>query len=591
MYNGGHIEGETACNADVTNLLYHTFLLDACCGLCLNQNKMRNHNIECSLRLVVLLVLAVQPIAIPSAIPIFDTSAESSTPQFTELELGSSIYKNIVLSEDLKHVGWLAEVDGNIQLFFDERPVGDAYKSIWGLSISPNRDHVAFIIREGNDWRVIRDGKVGPQHVDIKQVTLFETVAGTTYSRKDEDNGRPPGPATTFSPDGSRMAYSALNNGKWRVYVDGKAGQEFDEIGTDRNLGIVFSQDSKHVAYTARQADKWRVVLDGRSSPEYDQIKFADYPPPFGGSSGLCFSANNKHLAYQAKRGDKWFVTLDGRPSSPYDEIAVNRLSYSPIRFSPDGSRNAYFAKSFGKWNVVVDGKPSREAYPNVVRGALAFSADGRHFAYGARDDSNREFMLIDGVRSPKEITSVSSEDLLFSPDGSSFAFVANTGVVIDGKSLPSYQGVATWSLKYSPRGNHIAYEARKNNRSIMVVDGKPGPEYNSVRGLTFSPDGNHFAYEAALFQPQNDQQFLVVDDKAQPYTGFVDIIGFSPDSAHLAALVVNQKIKKSTLLIDGYPSREYDRIYFIKKGFDRNTFKCLALRDHTLYRLTVTMS
>jgi hypothetical protein len=72
----------------------------------------------------------------------------------------------------------------------------------------------------------------------------------------DQIKGRP-----TFSPDGSRLAYVARKDWKWRVVVNDVEGPAFYNIGEG---SVVFSPDSAHLAYTAWRAGKWRLIIDDR---------------------------------------------------------------------------------------------------------------------------------------------------------------------------------------------------------------------------------------------------------------------------------------------------------------------------------------
>ncbi|HYM74830.1 MAG TPA: hypothetical protein VE377_02540 [Candidatus Dormibacteraeota bacterium] len=66
---------------------------------------------------------------------------------------------------------------------------------------------------------------------------------------------------TVISPDGKRIAYVALRDGKLLVVVDGREGPEYDAI--DKGTPV-FSSDGKRVAYTAQKGGKWLVVVDGQ---------------------------------------------------------------------------------------------------------------------------------------------------------------------------------------------------------------------------------------------------------------------------------------------------------------------------------------
>ena len=43
--------------------------------------------------------------------------------------------------------------------------------------------------------------------------------------------------------------------------------------------------------------------------------------------------------------------------------------------------------------------------------------------------------------------------------------------------------GLNAYSLTVSADSNHVAYEAQQGDKRLVVVDGKPGPAYDGIRG------------------------------------------------------------------------------------------------------------
>lgn len=93
----------------------------------------------------------------------------------------------------------------------------------------------------------------------------------------------------TFSPDSRRIAYVAVEIVRWAVVVDGKRGEEFEDVGE-----LVFSPDSKNIAYSVKQDDKFSVVVNDKIGPEFD------------GVSQLVFSQDGKSLEFGAREGKKF---------------------------------------------------------------------------------------------------------------------------------------------------------------------------------------------------------------------------------------------------------------------------------------------
>ena len=111
----------------------------------------------------------------------------------------------------------------------------------------------------------------------------------------------------------------------------------------------------------------------------------------------------------------------------------------------------------------------------------------------------------------------------------------------------------------FSADGKRVAYVARKDEKWLVVLDGRPGPEYDEImEGLpVFSPDGKRVAYAAM----KDEKWLLVLDGRAEP--GVRRIMAgtpvFSPDGKR--ARLRRQERGKWFVVLDGQPGPEYDGI------------------------------
>ena len=113
------------------------------------------------------------------------------------------------------------------------------------------------------------------------------------------------------------------------------------------------------------------------------------------------------------------------------------------------------------------------------------------------------------------------------SADGCHLAYIVADGqkqrVVVDGRPGPQYDLI--WSCPFlSPDGNRVAYMAGDGGKQLVVVDGQSGPKHEGVpAGPIFSPDGTRVVYEAA----KGAKRFVVVD--GQPGPQYDVVIGSHP--------------------------------------------------------------
>jgi Tol biopolymer transport system component len=230
-----------------------------------------------------------------------------------------------------------------------------------------------------------------------------------------------------YSPDSQHLAWVVEHSGKWRQFVDGQGGKEYDEVGHDR---FRFSPDGNRWAYVARRGSQWLVVDKGQEGRGYDGI---GYP-------SLTFSADSRQLAYVACRGEKYFVVTNGQEGLEYDGVAS-------LQFSPDGQHVAFITLQGTRRLVLRDGKKS-EAYDDVAE--MFFSPDSQHLAY-------------------------------FAETGGRWRFVLN------GKAGMEYEHLADKWACFSPDSKHVAYGAERERKLLVVVDDQEiGSYWGNLGTLAF---------------------------------------------------------------------------------------------------------
>ena len=152
----------------------------------------------------------------------------------------------------------------------------------------------------------------------------------------------------------------------------------------------------------------------------------------------------------------------------------------------------------------------------------LQWSPDMKRVGYWADDESGM-FLVVNGVAgkpfpavddgSPRGF--FSPPDFDFTPDSKHFWYQAKRNgkwiVVVDGQESQPYDRVR--DFVFSPDSDHYAFVAERNKTPLVVRDGKEGKRYHWIapQDLHFSPDSQRMAYWAKL----GNQNFTVLHDGA----------------------------------------------------------------------------
>jgi hypothetical protein len=337
----------------------------------------------------------------------------------------------------------------------------------WSWSFSPDARHFGYVaathepkpapnggsetasghgVSQDEKEAVVLDGVRGPWYDEIHPRTLGsphlpDGSSGAGFPRFPDRLGRDSylSPPVKFTPDGGRWAYVARQGDKWLAVVDGIEGNEYDEI---TNGHLIFSPDGGSHAYMARRDDKHFVVVNGVEGTAYGSID------PWSLTAGF-----SGRFAYKAQEAGEEFVVVDGLEGKRFNFV------YN-IAFSGDGRHYAYTAIKRGGFCLVVNGEV-RQYPPTRVLGQLALDHDGSRVACCVMNTaSGRSYVEVNGR------------------PGSSFKTVRDPMFTSAGKLL---------------------YTAEKRGREYLVFDGRKFGPYDDARMRTVSPDGRHIAFKASL--------------------------------------------------------------------------------------------
>lgn len=310
--------------------------------------------------------------------------------------------------------------------------------------------------------------------------------------------------------DGKTAAFLAAQAGERFVVVNGRKGEAFPFV---RSLQL--SPNGTTVAYTVRTAPRaYRIVVGDRKGEEFEEID----------ESGGLFSPDGKTFAYGAHRGTRAFVVLG--------ETKGEEFSYvGHPKFSPDGKVVAYEAAAGEnqerKFIVVGD----RKLGPFDFVLGPSFSRDGKVvYAANRRGEVGQNLPGRPGNEWEELL------DRLKPPRGGKWI------IGIGGEQREVAAGVDTlsWAPGVTPDGR-IYYVAKKGEKECLVLDGKSGPLYSSVRALGFSSDGKSISYIVRLGDDRSKpEDRLVMDGKVREEAlGSMESYALSPDGKAVALKMI----------------------------------------------------
>ena len=141
-----------------------------------------------------------------------------------------------------------------------------------------------------------------------------------------------PGPGTplTFSDNGLHVAWIGAAGSRYTAYVDGDAGNTYDEIsrftGFRPARQFIFSPDGSRAAYLARSGENRLLIVGGQEFPLRAQSSDI---------TDFCFSPDGKQFAYAVTpaNGDA-FVVLNGKEQAHTATILQMQFSSNSAHFA-----------------------------------------------------------------------------------------------------------------------------------------------------------------------------------------------------------------------------------------------------------------
>jgi Tol biopolymer transport system component len=195
----------------------------------------------------------------------------------------------------------------------------------------------------------------------------------------------------SWAPASHRIAYSALRNGEWRLFVADVASGTSRQVttGPAADQWTTWAPDNRHLAYASKppngQADIYAIDVDASGDPTRLTV-----------TSGVrntepAWSPDGRQIAFVSKRDNEhqqvWLMNADGSNQHRATNLPVN---VEAPNWSPDGRRLVFYTDAGdGKdqiWTATSDGSDPI----NVTHDA------GHHIYPGWAGDDHVVFSTID---------------------------------------------------------------------------------------------------------------------------------------------------------------------------------------------------
>ena len=228
---------------------------------------------------------------------------------------------------------------------------------------------------------------------------------------------------------------------------------------------------------------KFFVMTNRSRGPDYDSI------------ADLQVSADGNIVAYIARQNGKEFVVINGAEGKSYDHVATLRISpdsqtvlYTAVEGDVNGdigTRKHFLVTNTKEWG------PYNDWFAILTP---VFSPDGKSILYAERDGTAHIAFVGKAGDKPFAFDGIKN---VYDTEPGEWPLVWGEKSTIDDPHPPieNYQG--TTILVHSADNKHVSFGAQKENKWLVVIDGKEGESYDAVWLPVFSPDGTHVIYGA----------------------------------------------------------------------------------------------
>ena len=228
------------------------------------------------------------------------------------------------------------------------------------------------------------------QNLDIYVMNRDGSVTQVT---EDEHNDFDP----KFSPDGTKIAYTSLQDGYAHIYIMNADGSNTRKVTTGYDMNVMgsWSPDGKTIAFTSGKSGNYDIYVMNADGSSVTQITYYE-----GDDGWPVFSPDGEKILFVSDRGGSYDVYVMNRDGSNVSQLTKTPGYENYPQYSPDGTKIAFISRWQTKSELCImnsDGTgrrtlavPPCEIIDTMARhrskilGYPVWSPDGKEIAFTA---------------------------------------------------------------------------------------------------------------------------------------------------------------------------------------------------------------
>jgi serine/threonine protein kinase/Tol biopolymer transport system component len=355
---------------------------------------------------------------------------------------------------------------GAIALLWTRRPAPLSDRSAWvQITNLPDAVSQPALSPDGRMLAFVRgpDTFVGPGQVYVKELPDGEPVQVTT------DKSLKMSP--TFSPDGSNIAYTALDGWMWDTWEVGARGGQ-PHLWLRNASGLTWVGQKSVLFSEIKENDDMGIVAAAEDGAEERDIYLPAGQRPMAHRS---YASPDQKWALVVEMDEGWWrpcrlVPMDGR--SPSRQVGPPGARCTSAAWSPDGKWMYFTANAGGTFHIwrqrFPSGQPLQVTSGPAEEEGIAVASDGRSLITSV-GLSQSAVLLHDSTGERQISVEGYSYGPKFSPDGRSLYYLK--------KALPGSGPIELWVADLASGRCEVVLPG-------IAIDADPSPAYD------ISPDG-----------------------------------------------------------------------------------------------------